>query len=307
MGREGPLELWTSVDLEADRYESLADEPLGTKDKFWVEDPSGVQWLFKFARDRGGVVRGEDWAEWCVFVVASFLEIPVAHILPATCKGKRGSLSRKILSDNAKLVHGNELLQRSDSGYDGNTARQNPGYSVVSIKRALANVAPPAECQWEHTATGFDVLASYLGLDALVAGRDRHHLNWAAIEDQGSLCLAPSFDHGNALGFQEGPESLHRLISSDEAMKTWAGRGKSHHFGGKPTLVEIAKDAMGRTTAGVAEEFRNRLVAFDMEVLYEPLDSVPNEIMSVSQRMFVVKLIELNRRRLLDGCQADFS
>lgn len=287
--------------MEPSQYESLADEPLGTKDKFWVEDLDENQWLFKYARDRDGVVRGEDWAEWCVYVIANLLDIPVAQILPATCRGKRGSLSRKILADDAKLVHGNELLQRADSNYDGNTPRRNPGYSVSSIQRALQGIAPPQECRWGSTVSGFDVIAIYLAMDALVAGRDRHHLNWAAIENQGDLRLAPSFDHGNALGFQERPESLQRLITNDEAMNTWARRGKSHHFAGKPTLVEIAKDALKRATSGVQEEFLDRLEALDNNELQKSLASVPDEIMSVPQRKFVLKLLELNRRRLLDG------
>lgn len=57
---------WHSADIDDGTWAHIdeVDEPLGTKDKFWVQDRDGTKWLFKFARERQGVVRGEDWAEW---------------------------------------------------------------------------------------------------------------------------------------------------------------------------------------------------------------------------------------------------
>lgn len=56
---------WAQVDVR--HWESAeTEESMGTKEKFWVHDPDGHKWLFKYARVRDDVVRGEDWAEWVV-------------------------------------------------------------------------------------------------------------------------------------------------------------------------------------------------------------------------------------------------
>jgi hypothetical protein len=50
--------------------ERLEQEPLGSKEKFWVERTDGL-WLFKFARPG----TGEDWAEKLAAECAHVLEI----------------------------------------------------------------------------------------------------------------------------------------------------------------------------------------------------------------------------------------
>ena len=126
--------------MEDGPFESLADETLGTKDKFWVEDDEGVQWLFKYARDKDGVHSGRRLGRVVCLRHCKTPGYSRGPNIAGSCRGRRGSLSRKILANDAKLVHGNELLQRPDPGYDGNEARRNSRYSVESIQSALAVV-----------------------------------------------------------------------------------------------------------------------------------------------------------------------
>lgn len=79
----------------------------------------------------------------------------------------------------------------------------------------------------------------YLLLDAWVAGRDRHHENWAAIEHAGELRLSSSFDHGNALGLQEPEDRVEELATDADRLLVWVERGRSHHFDGRPSLVGL--------------------------------------------------------------------
>lgn len=120
------LDQWRSVDVESWSPDE-DEEPLGSKEKFWVRDASRVRWLFKFARTSDdGFVSGEDWAE----------------------------------------------------------------------------VPPPLNRVGPDDMDGFDIWAGSLFLDAWVAGSDRHDENWGAVTDGSVVRLAPSFDHGNALGSQ---------------------------------------------------------------------------------------------------------
>lgn len=277
-----------------------ADEPMGTKEKFWVRSPDGQRLLFKYARFRHERTMGEDWVEWAVFRFASMLSIPAATAIPATHRGKRGVLSVSVLTDDEQLIHGNELLARSTPRYDAETARQNPGYTVEAVHRALAEVDPPRGSV-QPIQTAFDSWAGYLMLDAWVAGRDRHHENWAAIERAGRLRLAPTFDHGNALGFQEPEPRVEALAKDADLVVRWAEKGRSHHFSGKPDLVQLAQTALNLASSDVSAYWLGRLAAVSDNEIERVLTSVPANYLSEAGCTFRAKLLQVNRERILHG------
>lgn len=290
------VEDWVRTD------ESRSGEPLGTKEKFWVTGPDGHEYLFKFARtDSDGTnVRGEDWAEWAVHQLAELIGVPTAVIVSGTYGGRRGILSRAVWGqERERLIHGNELLARADATYDAAEPRQNPGYTIEAVRAALADVSAPLSCQ-PPVITGFDAWAGYLMLDAWVAGRDRHHENWAAVNREGVLILAPSFDHGNALGFQVPKDRVAVLAADDVALTHWAQRGTSVHFAGRPSLVDLARRALDRAGAGVQDFWRTRLAetrANDIAAIFE---QIPDALMSDTGRTFRVRLLEFNKERIVD-------
>lgn len=276
------------------------DEPMGTKEKFWVRSPDGQHLLFKYARFRQGRTMGEDWVEWAVQKFASMLTIPAATAILATHQGRRGVLSVSVLAPGERLIHGNELLARSDPAYDSEAARQNPNYTVDAVYKALNEVSAPSGCALP-IRTAFDAWAGYLLLDAWVAGRDRHHENWAAIERAGEVRLAPSFDHGNALGFQE-PESKVEVLAHDaELLLRWARRGRSHHFNGRPDLVRLSRDALNLTDDEVHAYWLKMLADVADHEVESVLASVPTPYLSEAGRTFRVKLLQVNRERILHG------
>lgn len=277
------------------------DEPLGTKEKFWVRAPDGNRYLFKYARVRQGRTMGEDWVEWVVHKLATLLSIPTATAIPALHDGRRGVLSLSVLAPGDRLIHGNELLARSDPEYDSLIQRQNPRYTIEAVLKALSGISAPVFFRQPPISTAFDMWAGYLMLDAWVAGRDRHHENWAAIEHAGTLRLAPSFDHGNALGFQEPEAKAQTLTEDDLAVKRWAERGRSHHFSGKPSLIYLASTALDLAGHDVREHWLNALRNVADDDIESVLAAVPPAYMSELGRTFRVKLLRLNRERILHG------
>lgn len=214
------------------------DEQLGTKEKSWLRDVGDERWLFKEVRSSGGRIRGEDWAEKVVEQLGRLLGLPMATVELAIWAGQRGIVTRNFVPDGARLEHGNELLVRVDPDYDRDVARQNDRYTIDAVSKALAEVRAPGAYDREGL-TAFDVWAGYLVLDAWVAGRDRHHENWGVIAGRRARVLAPSFDHGNALGFQEADLRCRRMVTDPSRLLIWAERGTSHHFAGGPTLVQL--------------------------------------------------------------------
>jgi hypothetical protein len=294
---------WDSIEVQDLRGAVASEEPMGTKDKFWVAF-DGEEWLFKFSRSDGqGGVRNEDWAEWIVYQLAADLGIPAAIVKPATCDGRRGILSRSVMRDRAseRLVHGNELLHDFDRDYQLDITRANPGYTVEYVAQALRNVGPPRDRVEVEDFSGFDVMAGYLMLDALVAGRDRHHENWAAIESEGQRTLSPSFDHGNALGFQEPDHRAAALAGNPEALLKWLERGTSHHFAERPPLVSVAADAFALVGTDAGAYWRHKLRVLADDRIDAIVGSVPSSAMSSASNSFVRSLLKFNRERVADG------
>jgi hypothetical protein len=280
-----------------------SEEPLGTKEKFWVSDTHGQPWLFKYARDHAGDVRGEDWAECLVHDMATLIGVPTATIRLAVCHGRRGVLSRSVVRPQEQLEHGNELLARIDPEYDSTERRENLGYNVAAIKQSLDQIGPPGE--WPDLAEfmAYDVWCGYLVLDAWVAGRDRHHENWAAVTDGSTRRLAPSFDHGNALGFQESEAEYARLAASATRLVRWARKGRSPHFAGRPALVDVARSALTAASSQASQYWLHRLDDVDPDQVAAAVDQVPRELLSEEGHNFCLKLLMLNRERMLRGDQ----
>ncbi|MBU1249892.1 MAG: hypothetical protein KJ659_11655 [Actinobacteria bacterium] len=283
-----------------------AEEPMGSKEKWWVDLPmfGERQWLLKLARldELDGTVSGEDWAEWTVHQLAEQLGIPSATVRPALLEDRRAIVSRSVLRDRLEyLDHGNSVLSARFADYDQSIHGENRGYTLVAVQDALVEVRPPADIEWPGGFTAFDVWAGYLLMDAWVAGRDRHHENWAVILRGDERRLAPSFDHGNALGFQERDERRVRMLEDERHLERWVERGTSHHFAGKPKLTELAWSALRLASPSARRFWIGRLDAISQDALHSILSKVPNAIMSEVTHTFVIRLLATNRRRLLDG------
>ena len=294
---------WESVTVDdwLRDADSRSAEPLGGKEKFWISGPDGHEYLFKFARcdPDGSNVRGEDWAEWAVHHFAQLIGAPTAVAVPGTFEGRRGSLSRAVWHEREQLIHGNELLARINPTYDAAKPRENPGYTVDAVRNALEGVAAPAGCE-PPIISGFDAWAGYLMLDAWVAGRDRHHENWAVIDRSGALRLAPSFDHGNALGFQESEKRVAALATDDAQLTRWAERGTSFHFAGGPALVDVASAALQLAGSAVQAHWRSRLAQTATADLTTIFAQIPETLVSDPGRRFRVKLLNINKERIID-------
>lgn len=292
-------------------WQALAEEPMGSKEKAWIEDPDRVRWLFKRVRvhqdpRKGRRVFGEDWSEKLVAEVAATLGIPTARVELAIRRGQRGVISRNVLPDkDHDLIHGNELLQRVDPAYEVERRREVEGYTLEAVFSVLEESLPPPGLHLD-LSDAREAFAGYLLLDALVANTDRHHENWAIIESpSGQSWLSPSFDHATSLNFQETEARKEMRLRGPDASLTvaaWAARGRSSHFAGRPVLVDLAAQALQRVGEAASELWRERLERVDDEAWKTAVRQVPPPLMSQVDRTFVLELLRVNRRRLLDAC-----
>lgn len=296
---------WNPVDLtDVDLDELNPVEQMGSKVKNWVRvSGDDRRWLIKVARadERDGTIAGEDWAEWLVQHFAALIGVPAATVRPATFNGQRASVSRSMVAAGDELLHGNSLLEAAIPEYRQAVKGENADYTPANVRIALNDVSPPEDVPELAAFSAFDVWSGYLLMDAWLAGQDRHDENWAAIRTASAIRVAPSFDHGNAIGFLLRDDERARRLAEPGGVFQWAVRGRSKHFAGRPTLVELAHDALGLAATRASEYWLARLDAADLDHVASIAQQVPNATMSEVSHTFVVCLLETNRRRLLDG------
>jgi len=283
-------------------------EPRGDEPKTWLKDPStGVRWLFKPVTHASWGRQGEDWAEKITTEVAGLLGIPCAAVQLAERGEQSGTVSQDLAPDPYEMFPGSALLSGIVPGYrpGGSKVKGRPGHSLANIRTALDQCGVPPGSALPEEFGAFGAFAGYLMLDGLVANRDRHDENWAVLrppppETHDLLC--GSYDHGSALGFGE-TEQKRALLVKDDRVDRWAARGTAHRFehtGTAPTLVSHARAGFVIAGDTVRDYWLDRLQSVSDDELVSIVNRVPK--LSDPTRTFIVELLRVNRRRLLDEC-----
>lgn len=273
--------------IDVSHLRAPGEEPLGARDKLWLafdDAPEQPAMLWKAGRAKGLPEPGSDLvAEFIAARVAALMDIPAARVEFATRGSTRGVVSYHFCPGH-RLVHGNELLPLMHPGYDPDKKGPNPGYNLESIMHVLRD--------YRGYGQGLDAFDSFVGLlvfDALIGNTDRHHENWAVLEED--RALAPSYDHGAALGFNVPPGRL-------GAPAVAARRGRARHFPGKLTLVELAESGLGMIAPSAAEHWLARVGSVSQDAVERIVASVPEGWLSDPRRIFVIELLAENQRRL---------
>lgn len=201
-------EKFTVVELESEWERESED--MGSKRKFWYNNPTAGKWLFKFPRGSSG----EHWAEKIAAEVAGILGIDHAIVELAIFEGRRGSTTKSFANVDAGqiLIHGNQLLELEVQGYDSSRKFQQSSHTLENIWRVLDSVLHDSEDAKYR-------LADYLVFDAIIGNTDRHHENWGLLfqmaEDKVSVDLAPTYDHASSLGRELSDTKRERLFANN--------------------------------------------------------------------------------------------
>jgi hypothetical protein len=281
-------------------------EALGTKPKFWYSDADNRLTLYKEGRPGSG----EHWAEKICCEICSALELPHANYELAEWRGRKGVVSPTFVPEGGRLVFGNELLAKMIPDYP-HARRFRARQHTVRLVMAVAGVRTVQYPLGYHPLAGFrgaaDVFAGYLLLDALVANQDRHHENWGVIivPNQG-VKLSPTFDHASSLGRNERDEErLRRLNTRDKgsSLEHYASRASSAFYplpsSTKPLTTLEAFAEAARISPHAAQYWQDRLADVSMREIESIVEQVPAPEMSEPARQFAVRLMEINRDRIL--------
>jgi hypothetical protein len=121
---------------------------------------------------------------------------------------------------------------------------------------------------------------------------------------RGDRARAGHHQHAAGRGHGDQPGSLRAvtLHTRDAAeVLRWAERGRSNHFEGKPGLLELAVDGLGRCSPPARGYWLDRLASLSRDDWATTIERVPRPLMSQVDRTFASAIIERNRERLLDA------
>ena len=289
-------------------------EQLGTKFKFWYWDIDYGRTLFKEGRPD----TGENWAEKIACELAELLGMPHASYEFARYKDKEGVISRILVSRGARLIHGNELLASTDTDY-GESYNQPYGQRDHTIRRVLSYFrastdlvgAPYGFVQTRNISTALDVFIGYLMFDAWIANQDRHDQNWALLKAiDGNSFLSPSYDHGSSMGRNENDKRRITMLTTKDngqhiskyilAARSAFYPQSSAEQKAKALFTLDAFALAARQSLPAAKEWQERLAGIGHLQIRNIFDSVPQEIMTDTAKVFTEELLKLNRQRILD-------
>ncbi|MCA1626270.1 MAG: HipA-like protein [Acidobacteria bacterium] len=283
-------------------------EQMGTKFKFWYLDKQHGYCLFK----EGHPNTGEDWAERIAAELCELLEMPHAVYKLAVWQNRNGIITPNFIGNNDTLVPGNEVLFRRDASYPKHQ-KKTKKHSIENIFNTFEplKVQLPIEPAPQNIATAQQVFLGYLMLDAWIGNTDRHHENWALIRrfENGVLSdrLAPTHDHASSLGaILRDIERRERLTTKDRnrTIEAYVAKGRSAIFGNetdtKPLSLIEAFQAASRHNPDASKIWLEKLHGVTIGTLREIFERVPEERISETAKEFALRLLAVNRRRLLE-------
>ena len=265
-------------------------EGMGSKYKFWYNDPTAGKWLFKFPREN----TGEHWAEKIAAEVAGMLDIAHARVELAVFDNKKGSTTKSFANVDAGqiLIHGNQLLELEVQGYDPSKTFNQSSHTLQNIWRVLDSSLNDSE----DAKIRF---AEYLVFDAIIGNTDRHHENWGLLfqmdEDKVSVDLAPTYDHASSLGRELSDTKRERLFANNR-IGTYVERAPGAIYWSESDRRGISPIELVRRSVDAYPDWfgpaLQRIKKLDKESILNLSKRIPDDWLSAIGRDFMTSQVD---------------
>ena len=272
-------------------------EQLGTKEKFWVNDPKkGCKQLFKIGRAN----TGENWAEKVACELAKLIELPHAQYELAKFEDKMGTISGSFVPDNSRFIHGNELLAKVHREYPVDQFYRVRDYKleiVLSLVRLMER---------NNSIMGsLNQFIGYIVFDCLIANQDRHHENWGyLIDETRNVTLAPTYDHAAGFGCKVSAEDAKKRVETNDmnfTVESFCRRAKT------PFYTKDEKKVSSYDACRIAARFDkeafcdwvDKVSKIQVEDLENIFAQIPSDWIEKDTATFSIRVIQVNQKRLL--------
>ena len=289
--------------IETSDFKKLDIEQLGTKEKFWLVSPKGVNWLFKFSRPGAG----EHWSEVCAALIANKLGIAHAEYYFSRWEGKIGVVTPSFVEKNEYLVMGNEILKDYDPYYPSSSSEEKApkAYTPKEVFDCLKKFQALEPFQWKGESPT-NIFFDYLFLDALVGNVDRHHENWGIVVNSldKTKSLAVTFDHASSLGRElTEKRKKDRLKTKDKnySVLAYSKKAKTPFYeskiGRRLDAVEVLFSFL-ELDPSLKQRLEALIRICEQQEISQIINSIPSIWMADLDKTFAKKLIEVNLERI---------
>ncbi|EGW23011.1 HipA domain-containing protein [Methylobacter tundripaludum SV96] len=280
-------------------------EQQGNKTKYWLHIDNRL-FLFKIGRPN----TGENWAEKVACELCALLGLPHAHYELAVWMNQKGILSETIVPHGGRLVMGNELLAEINSTYPEQQLYKVQDHTFGRIVALLSSPDILLPMNWQPPSDAIqnavDVFSGYLLLDAWIANQDRHHENWGVIR-YGEIYLAPTYDHAASMGQNESDVKRKELLTTRDRgrhISSYIKKARSAIYLNKSEQKPLhTLDAFWQLASKRPESAKlwlQRLGDISPEQCQNVFNKIPPSEISETAIEFAMKLLELNKKRLLE-------
>jgi hypothetical protein len=276
---------------------------MGSKFKFWYQDESLGQCLYKEAR----LNTGEDWAEKLAAELAELLGLPHANYEMALWRERSGTVSPQILPPNTDLIHGNDILSALISGYPRRQGYNLSQHTWSFVLDAITRSEVKLPLGWVPLApvmSAVSVFVGYLLLDAWIGNSDRHHENWGFVYQKSdrSVHLAPTYDHASCLG-RELMDSKRQTLLQNRAVGIYASKARSAFYeqagDRKAVLTFDLFCKVAQRYSQSAKLWLAQLAKISEMEIRALMERVPSSRITPVAMEFAYEMLEFNRDRLL--------
>lgn len=299
----------------------LETETLGVKDKFWFTyktDNDEKEYLYMFKRSRPNT--GEHWAEVISSEIAKKLKLPCATYHLSKFKDELGIITKNLITEDQRLIHGNELIGKSSDDTNLENVK-NYHQKDHKLSRVLSYFKKSSEDVIRHPSTenktlsAIEVFVGYILFDVLISNQDRHNQNWGIIrENSGFSYLCPTYDHGSSLGRNETEARIVSILNAknnETNIEKYVSKARSAFF---PTSTKNEKNTeekvralltiealkyAGKKVPNALQYWKSNLAYIANDSLKETINSIPIEVMSENQKNFAYEILIANKKRIL--------
>lgn len=260
----------------------------GTRAKFWLLEPetdpkNPTRHLFKIPTEG----TGGHWAEFIASEVGMRLGFNTTEVRLAEHKGMVGTISKNFRAKAEELYEGGDLFLAQFENFDRRSLTYYELPHIIDILSAY------------DLEKAFVTVPVY---DALIANNDRHCDNWGVLIGPEGIRLAPIYDNGSSLGFNETIENKQRMLTDDRMLQGFCNRGRSSiGLSGrkKPKHFELLSYLYQSFPKELQLEV-SRLEQLNVEMLLSIVDEIPNNIMSDLDKKWVIRVILYRKKWILN-------
>lgn len=266
----------------------IKSQASGTRTKFWLLEPesdpeNATKYLFKIPTEG----TGGHWAEFVASSVGANLGFHTAKVELAMHKGNVGTISKNFLSKTEELYEGGDLFLARFEDFD---RRSLTYYELPYIIDLLA---------------AYNLEKDFVALpvfDALIANNDRHCDNWGVLSGSNGIRMAPIYDNGSSLGFNEIAEKKRKMLTDDKMLSGFCNRGRPS-IGlpnrKRPKHFELLS-FLHYHLPGELELAVKRLEQLNKGILLTIVNDIPNDIMNDLDKEWVIRLLLYRKAWILN-------